>query len=341
MRFAQPEWLYLAMAAPLILGLAAWRGIIATRNAMELFLSPDDARRLVDTGLARRKLVRAAMLILAAVLTMSAMARPQFGIKPMEVKRAGVDVMLLVDTSTSMAATDVKPSRMERARNELTRLVEALEGNRIGIIAFAGESFMECPLTLDSGTVRLFLDTIETGIIPTPGTSIGAAVEDAVAALTRGGTVKSKVIILVTDGEDLAGEVDRAATAAKKAGVKIFSVGIGSVSGAPIPEVDDMGQVAGYKKDSSGAPLLTRLDTAALSLLSGSTGGTSISSQGERLDLSSLIDEIRKQEKTDIGSFEFSEYVERYPPLAALALVLLVGEYLLSSWRGREKSATA
>ena len=172
MRFAEPVWLYLAIAAPLILGLAAWRGINAARAAMELFISPEDTKRLVDAGLARRKIVRATLLILAAVLTMGAMARPQYGIKPMEVKRSGVDVMLLIDTSTSMAATDVKPSRMERARNELARLVEALEGNRIGIIAFAGESFMECPLTLDSGTVRLFLDTIDTGIIPTPGTSI-------------------------------------------------------------------------------------------------------------------------------------------------------------------------
>lgn len=338
MRFAEPFWLYMAMVSPFILGPLSWWGIKSAARALERFVDPEAASRLVKEGLSRRKALRASLLITACVLILCAMARPQYGIKPMEVKRAGVDVMLLIDTSTSMAATDVKPSRMERAKNELSRLVVGLEGNRIGIIAFAGESFMECPLTLDSGTVRLFLDTIETGIIPTPGTAIGAAVEEAVAALARAGAAKSKTIILVTDGEDLAGEMDLAISAAKKAGVKIFSVGIGSVSGAPIPEVDELGQVTGYKKDPSGAPLLTRLDTAALSQLSSATGGTVVSSQGESLDLSDLIDDVRKQEKTDIGSFEFSEYEERYHPLAALALLLLMAEYVVSSWKPREKT---
>jgi len=266
---------------------------------------------------------------------MAAMARPQYGIKPLEARRSGVDVMILVDVSNSMAASDVKPSRLERAKLELTRLVRALEGNRIGLMAFAGESFIECPLTLDAGTVRLFLDGLGVGIIPTPGTAMGGAVKTAVDALKRGGTAKTRAIILVTDGEDLEGEVDEAAAGAKQAGIRIYGVGIGSPSGAPIPQVDELGEIVGYKNDSSGAPMLTRLDVASLDRLASATGGIFIASQGESLDVGRIIDGLKKQEKTDIGSFEFSEYEERYAPLAALALALLAGEAALGARRRR------
>jgi len=334
MRFASPEWIYFALAAPPALGGLAWWYIGNNLKLMEGFVSPQLAARLLPEGLETRKKVKAAALVSVVVLLALAMARPQYGIKPREVKRAGIDIMILLDTSNSMAATDIKPSRMERAKYELTRLVSALEGNRIGIMAFAGESFVECPLTMDSGTVRMFLDTLDTGIIPTPGTAIGKAVEDAVANLKNSGPAKTKAVILVTDGEDLEGEAKQAAKAAKSAGVKIYGAGIGSAAGAPVPEVDDLGNVTGYKKDDNGAPLLTRLDTTVLSALSSATGGVFVASQGESMDISKLIESLKKQEKADIGSFEFTEYEERYTPLVALAILLLVGEYALAArWR--------
>ncbi|MDH4182658.1 MAG: VWA domain-containing protein [Nitrospinota bacterium] len=338
MRFADPAWMYAAMVALPLLGLLGWWGIVSGRRALERLFSPEAAQRLAPARLTAKKTARAIILSLAIILLLLAMARPQYGIKPMEAKRSGIDIMLLVDTSTSMLAADVKPNRMARAKNELSRLVSALDGNRIGIIAFAGESFVECPLTLDSATVRLFLDTIAVGIIPTPGTAIGQAVEEATAMLSRSGSSKAKAIILVTDGEDLAGEVEQAAQTAKKAGVNIHAVGIGSNSGAPIPDVNEFGEVKGYKYNNNGAPLLTRLDATSLTTLASATGGVFIASQGEALDLSGLVKAIQKQEKTDIGSLEFTEYEERYQPLALMALLLLLGEYLFSAWAAGRKS---
>jgi Ca-activated chloride channel family protein len=299
---------------------------------MDAFLDPGLAARLMPEGLAARKAAGAALLIASAALIMLALSRPQYGIRPLEARRSGVDVMILIDTSFSMAAADVKPSRIERAKLELSRLVKALEGNRIGLMAFAGESFLECPMTLDSGAIRLFLDGVGVGIIPTPGTAIGAAVNEAVKAMKRSGAAKTRAIILVTDGEDLEGEVDQAAASAKEAGIKIYGVGIGSASGAPIPRVNELGEIVGYKNDPSGAPMLTRLDTRPLAGLASATGGVFIASQGESLDISKVIDSLKSQEKTDVGSFEFSEYEERYRPLAALALALLAGEYALMAW---------
>ncbi len=332
MRFHDPLWLYGLAAVPL-LALISWWGVKRGAAAFDRFISSRIAPRLTPEGIDKRRKIRAAALMAAVVLLFVSIARPQYGVKPIQVKQSGIDLMILLDTSKSMAARDVKPSRIERARNETGRLISSLEGNRIGLIAFAGASFIECPLTFDISTVRMFLHTLKVGVIPSPGTAMDKAIYDAIKAF-KTSKAKTKAVIMVTDGENLSGNVETAARAAKEAGLKIFPIGIGSVAGAPIPEFDKQGTITGYKKDEKGNPVVTRLDIETLRRIAELTGGEFYASQGESLDLSPLIDNLQSMEKTDITSFEFTEYEERYQPVALAALLLLLLEYALISRPG-------
>lgn len=328
MRFHDPEWLWALAALPAITALA-WLGLTKSEKALRMFVSETLARRLVDVDIAGARKRRALVLACAAALMILSLARPQYGIKPVQVKRAGIDIMILLDTSKSMAARDIKPSRMERAKNEIKKLISALEGNRMGLIAFAGASFVECPLTLDAGAVRMFLDSMDVGVIPAPGTNIAAALSDAVKAFSTS-DAKTKAVILLTDGESLEGDAESAAKRTADAGLTIFTIGIGSEAGAPIPELDENGEISGYKTDEKGETVLTRLDVETLRRLGDIGGGKFYASRQGTLDLSGLVNALEKMEKTDITSREFSEYKDRYQPLALAALCLLALEYFLS-----------
>jgi len=324
MRFHDPSWLW-ALAAVPVLALIGWRGV-GRSAAMLRTLVNERLAPVSMTAVQRRRIVVLAVAL--ACLTV-ALARPQYGVKPVQVKRSGIDLMILLDVSKSMAARDVKPSRIERARNEMEKLISALEGNRIGIIAFAGASFVECPLTLDVSTVRMFLDSIDVGAIPVPGTNIGSALQDAVKAFASS-KAKTKAAIIITDGENLEGSAEDDAKAAAEAGLTVFTIGIGSEAGAPIPELDSSGAITGYKTDEKGDTILTRLDTSTLRSIADAGGGGAYFSQGGRLDLSGLLSRLKRMEKTDIASQEFTEYEDRYQPLLLVAVAALALELLFS-----------
>lgn len=327
MRWSGSDWLYLAMALPFI-GYAAWWGVNRVEKALHLFVSSDMAKKLADDTLPRQRKLRVITLVVAALFMVLALARPQYGVKPVEVKRSGIDVIIALDTSMSMAARDVKPDRLTRAKNEISKLLKNLEGNRIGLIAFAGKSFVECPLTLDISTLRMFLDSLHPGSIPVAGTNIGEAIADAMKTF-KAGKSRSKVLILFTDGENLAGDAIKAAREASKAHVNIFPIGIGSESGAPIPDIDSHSRAKGYKKDKSGATVMSRLDLSTLQSIAEESNGELFTSMGETLDLTPLYETLSRMEKTDITSREFTEYEERYQIAAIVALIILLVDYLL------------
>jgi Ca-activated chloride channel family protein len=326
-RLHDPQWLYALALIPL-LAFLAWRGVNAAHKIMIGFMSLKTASRLAPGGIRLVRKTRVVIVSFALALLVTALARPQYGVKPVTVTRTGIDVMILLDTSRSMAARDIRPSRLERARIELTRMLTALDGNRIGLAAFAGECYVECPLTTDIATLRLFLDSLDTSSIPVPGTAIGKAIRTSVTALAAS-KAKTKAAILVTDGENLEGGLDEALEEAVKAGIVIFPVGVGSEAGAPAPEVDDKGAITGYKTDAGGGTVITRLDSATLRKIAEATGGAYFSTEGESLDLDGLVKTLKGLEKTDIATQEFTEYEDRYYLFASLALVLLMVE---SAW---------
>ena len=192
-----------------------------------------------------------------------ALARPQWGIVREKVEREGKDVVLVLDTSGSMATADVAPSRFFLARQALLQLIARLEGDRFALVAFEGEAYPLVPLTLDADALGLFLETVETGIVPAPGSSLGTGLAKGLEAFVDKER-RNKAMVLVSDGEDLSGEVEAAVTRAKEAGVVVFTVGVGTEGGQPVPELDPEGRTTGYKRDEGGNAVVSRLDMTTL-----------------------------------------------------------------------------
>ncbi|VAW21892.1 hypothetical protein MNBD_ALPHA12-546, partial [hydrothermal vent metagenome] len=279
--------------------------------------------RLAESSRVAKRKRRAFLLAITLALLIIAMAHPQYGIKPVEVKRSGIDIVIALDTSKSMAISDTKPTRFKRAVGEIGKVIDRLEGNRIGLVTFAGESFVDCPLTLDSATLRLFLRSVTIGSIPAGGTNIESAVTKALKSLAKS-QVRSKVILLFTDGENLEGKIDNAISTAKDMGVMIYAVGVGSTSGGPVPAISADGKKTGYKKDKQGNIIISKLDEKALRRLAKETGGKYFGANADgNFDISGLATALDKLTKTDIMSAKFTEYEERYAIFALVAFVIL------------------
>src|SRR5262245_16259263 len=284
-------------------------------------LAPDvDQRRAV-----RRTAVRLAALLLVVV----ALAGPKWGFHWQEVHREGIDLVVALDTSRSMLASDVKPNRLERAKYAIMDLLPLLQGDRIGLVAFAGTAFLECPLTLDYAAFERSLRAVDVGIIPRGGTAIARAIDTALDALdARQG--KYEAIILITDGEDHEGDVKEAAQRAADAGVKIFTIGIGTPEGELLPL--DKG---GFVKDRSGQVVKSRLNDETLKDIALATGGAYVQGLGPSLGLDQVFrDHIATMERREVASTLERRYEEGFQIPLVLALLLLAVEALMPQRRG-------
>jgi Ca-activated chloride channel family protein len=244
-----------------------------------------------------------------------------------------VDIMVAIDVSESMNAQDIKPSRIAKARHEVASLMEKLEGDRIGIIAFAGEAFVQCPLTLDYGAAKIFLEVLEPGLIPTPGTNLVAAIESAMQSF-EAAERKHKVMVLITDGEDTGSDdVMKMAETAEREGVVIYTVGIGSPQGVPIPVIDERGNQIGFKKNRDGEVVVTKLDELALEKIALQTGGKYYRASPGQAELDRIYEAISGMDKKELASLKFSQYEERFQYVLGIALFLLIVEMLLAERR--------
>ncbi len=283
-----------------------------------------------------RDRVKSALLLASVFFFALSLARPQWGQKTEEVVRSGVDVFLALDTSFSMDAMDVGPSRMEKARHIALELVEELEGNRVGLIVFSGGAFVQCPLTLDYGAARIFLDAVATGAVPEPGTNIARALEAA-----RKGFVakesKFKVVVLLTDGEQHEGDPLAAAKKAREEGIVIHTVGVGTSGGEPIPVLDEAGQVSDYKRDESGQPVLSRLDEDTLGRIALATGGKYFRASDRESEVGEIGGLIADMEGKELASKLHTRYEERFYWPLGIALCFLTAETVVSR-RRRGKS---
>ena len=290
--------------------------------------------RLLRSVSRRKQTAKAALIIVGVGLAIIALFRPQWGFEWEEVKRKGVEIVVAVDVSQSMLARDVDPNRLERAKREVTDLVRMLQGDKIGLVAFAGSSFIECPLTLDYGALSIFLDALSPDLIPVPGTAVAEALRTSLVAFTKD-TNTSKAVILITDGEDHEGNILPVVDEARKEEVKIFAIGIGSAEGAPIPLAGPSG---GFKKDSEGRLVLSRLDQGTLEKIAVTTGGRYVHSVTGEMDLNAIYrDGIRHEMAArELGSTRTKKWKERFQwPLLA-AILCLVVEGLLKGTRKEE-----
>jgi len=228
-----------------------------------------------------------------------------------------------------MNAEDVAPARLAKAKAEVRSLLARLRGDRIGLISFAGSAVVHCPLTLDYGAINLFLDVASTESIPDPGTSLAAAITAANAAFIAKER-KYKVLVILTDGEDLEGQVDSAVEKAKKAGVIIYAIGIGSPDGRPIPVRDDQGNIVEYRKDPNGQVVISRLDEKALAQIASQTGGRYFRATTAEGELDDLYGEVSQMDKKELESKMYQNFEDRFQYPLTVAVFLLAVEALLS-----------
>lgn len=280
-------------------------------------------------GYSRKRAVwKAALFILIYIFIIIGLADPQIGTRLEEVKREGVDIIIALDVSLSMQAEDIAPNRLKKAKHEVARLIDMLQGDRIGLVAFAGMAHVQSPLTLDYSAAKLFLRMMDTNLIPQPGTAIGDAIKKATRAFNQKER-KHKVLILITDGEDHDTKPIEAAEEAAKEGIKIYTIGLGSTQGVPIPLYDRGGNPAGFKKDRQGNVVTTKLDIATLQKIAYLTDGKYYISSAGETELSEIFDDINKMEKKELTSRQFAQYEDRFQIFVAIALILLIIETIL------------
>jgi len=293
---------------------------------MKALGDPATLARLVDPFSPRHQRVKALLSLAGILFLLLSIAGPRWGQKFQEMRRRGVDVIVALDLSTSMMAEDVKPNRLVQAKRELGLLIGGLSGDRVGVVAFAGKAFLQCPLTLDYGAARLLLNLLDVDAAPVQGTSLAAAIETACDAFQRNER-KHKALVLLTDGEDHSKELKGAVARAQEQGVRIFAVGFGSPEGEIIPVRDEAGNLVEYKKDKFGKTVVTKLDEAGLKDIAQATGGQYYRATSGEIEVERLLSDIERMEKKSLESKIYDAYEDRYDVFLWIALLLLALEF--------------
>ena len=337
MSFRSP--LVLLLAAVLVPGALALVAYAARQRAqaLRLFLGRSD-RQPVTEALARRRTVRAWLLAGALAAAAVALAGPRVGTALRQGEQESLDLLIALDVSDSMRASDVAPSRLERAKLEIERVVDARRGDRVGLIVFAGEAFLQCPLTTDRGALRLFLDAAAPEMVSVQGTDFARALEvadRAFDAAAEGQDARPRALLVVSDGEDHEGGLESDADALRQDGVEILALGVGTDEGAPVPEVY-RGREVGDRTDRTGAPIVTRFEPGALRDLAGRDGLTRIA---RRPAAPAINDALDRLDRAVVAQEEFAAEAERYQWPLALALLLLLAERVVALRRPRADGA--
>ena len=322
LRFAEPTYLWLLWLIPMLVGLR-WLYGMRQRKRLKRFGDMQLVRQLTPDASLIRPHVKFALLMAALSMLIVCLARPQMGTRISNEKREGIETIIALDISNSMLAEDVAPSRLEKSKMMVENLVDHFRNDKIGLIVFAGESFVQLPITTDYVSAKMFLHDITPGLIESQGTDIGGALRLATHSFTQDSR-SGKAIILITDGEDHEGGAEDMAREAEKNGVRVFILGIGSTSGAPIPMGD-----GSYLKDEQGQTVMTKLNEQMCKNVAKAGKGTYIHVDNSTLAENTLDKELSAMQKGEINSVVYSDYDEQFQAVAIIALLLLVIETLI------------
>lgn len=329
LRFEHPEYLYWLLVIPFLIAIYISIKIINKRQ-FNKFADNKFIEFLVPLASRARSNTKFILFLLVITLSIFASANLQTGSKMEEVKREGIDLMFCIDISNSMNAEDIAPNRLERSKQAINNIINKLKGDRIGIVVFAGNAYVQLPITTDYAAAKLFLSTINTDLIPSQGTEIGTAIN--LAAKSLGNSEHGKAIIIISDGEDHEnGDAVKAAQEAVKNGIKIYTIGMGLEDGAPIPLYNQYGKRTGYKKDREGNIVITKLDDNMLRQIAEIGDGIYRRASNSNVGLDEIIDNINKAEKSEIDSKVFTDYEDQFQWFLGAAIVLLIIEILISS----------
>jgi len=331
-RFANPEYLYLLLLLPVLIGLFIINQVIR-RNSLKKLGESVMINRLLPEISRIRPVIKFIFLLLGISEVIIMLARPQFGSRLEEVKKQGVEVIIALDVSNSMLAEDIQPNRLTRAKQAISKLVDNLGNDKIGLIVFAGDAYTQIPITTDYISAKMFLSTINPDMVPKQGTAIGAAINLAERSFSPG-EGKSKAIIIITDGENHEDDPVSEAEAASKAGIVIHTIGIGSNEGVPVPVTIDGKR--DYLKDPDGVTVITKLDEEILKKIAISSGGNYIRASNSNIGLDEIFSDIRKMKKDELESTMYTEYNDQFQIFAAIALFILILEIIIMDRKNRK-----
>ena len=326
---AQSQYLLLLLIVPLLF-VAYALYLRARRRRIARLGDPELVASLMPEASTGKGWLKITLLALAWLFFVIGLCRPQLGARLKEHQSQGVEVVIALDVSNSMLAEDYSPNRLERAKLAISRLVDRLQGDRIGLVIFAGEAFVQLPITADYVSAKVFLKTVDTESVPIQGTALAEALMASARSFSTQ-SERSRAIILITDGEDHEGEAVEAAKAIAEQGIRIYCIGVGSPQGKPIPKNGSL------MKDRQGDIVVTRLDEDILQEIAGAGNGKYVRAGNAEFGLNPIIDDIRTLDKEQFSSVVFEDFDEQYMYFFGIALFFLILEFLISDRKARRK----
>jgi Ca-activated chloride channel homolog len=320
-RFANPYFLYLLLVVPFLVGLFLYSRLVQ-KQRLEVFGNPDLLKSLMPEVSVIRPQVKFYLLLLAYILIIFGLARPQFGSKMETSQRKGVEAILAIDISNSMMAQDVDPNRLERTKMILSKLVDQMADDKLGIIVFAGDAFVQLPITSDNVSAKMFLSSITPGLIQRQGTAIGSAIDLGIRSFGDQQSEVGRAIIVITDGENHEDDAIEAAKLAQEKGIVVHVVGVGKPDGSPIPEAGTMS----FKKDKDGNVIVSKLDEAMCQKIAAAGKGIYVRADNSNMALKVLSKEINNMQQGNLEIKTYSQYDEKFFVFAWIALLILIAE---------------
>jgi len=331
-RFANPDFLYSLLLLPVFILLYILNSL-RRRKAFQRLGDVKLVGQLVPEMSGTRQVVKFILQLIAFSMAIIMLARPQFGSKIEDVKKQGVEVIIALDVSNSMLAEDIQPDRLTRAKQAISRLVDDLDKDKIGLIVFAGDAYTQIPLTTDYVSAKMFLSTISPDMVPKQGTAIGAAISLGMKSFSPG-EGKSKAMIIITDGENHEDNPVAIADDAAKAGIIIHTIGIGSTEGVPIPVITNGKR--DYLKDKDGNTVISKLDEDILKKIAISGNGNYVRASNSNIGLDQIYDDIKKMKKQELESTMYTEYNDQFQFFAAMTLFLLMVDFIIMERKNRK-----
>ncbi|MBQ0124130.1 MAG: VWA domain-containing protein [Bacteroidales bacterium] len=326
---AQPDWLLLLLIVPLLF---VFYGIYLRRRRRNIARFGDEKTvlQLMPKASTAKGWLKVSLLAAAWFFFVIGLCKPQLGARVKEHETNGVEVMIALDVSNSMLAEDYSPNRLERSKLAISRLVDKLQGDRIGLIIFAGQAFTQLPITADYVSAKIFLNSISTESVPIQGTALADAITSAARSFSSQSD-RSRAIVLITDGEDHEGDVLEAAKNVAQEGIRIYTIGVGSPQGKPIPVNGEL------MKDSNGEIVVSKLDENTLQQIAAISDGKYVRAGASEFGLNPIIDDIRQIDKQRFNSVVFEDFNEQYMYFFAIALFFLLLEFAVPQRKARKQ----
>ena len=326
-KFEHTIYFYAFSALPVMLILVVWY-FISRKQKLKKLGDANLISQLLPYSSKRKRIIKVILFLLGFSSLIIALCNLQTGSKLTEVKREGADIIVCIDVSNSMLAQDLSPDRLTRAKYALEKMIDGLEGDRLGLVIFAGEAYVQLPITTDYSAAKLFLSSIGPGMVPVQGTNVSDAIKKASESFSND-EGKNRAIILITDGENHDSEAIQAAEEAGKNGIMINTIGIGSENGVPIPLIEN-GVVKGYRKDKQGQTVITKLNVNLLKTIASKANGVFVQASQADIGLGAVLDKIGELDKAQLENKMYTDYEDQFQWFLGLSLVLFFIEFLIS-----------